>query len=121
MKNVIFQIHKIKFESSVDYKEEIKKIILPKFNSFKIINKNKINSFINLNKQIFLLLKYFILIIIFFPVFSESYRYTFSEITIKIRGKGIQTIFRNRDCSMPDEIFDIKNNKVLDNICKNNI
>ena len=120
MKNVIFQIHKIKFESSVDYKEKIKKIVLPKFNSFKIINKNNINSFINLNKQIFLLLKYFILIIIFFPVFSESYRYTFSEITIKIRGKGIQTIFRNRDCSMPDEIFDIKNNKVLDNNCKNN-
>ena len=52
------------------------------------------------------------------------------EITIKIRGSGAQTIFRKRVanqnkiisyCTMPDEIFDITNNKSLIDVnnCKN--
>ena len=76
--------------------------------------KNRINLFLGIEKKLFLLMKYFIPIILFFPVFSRTNENTFSEITIRTIGPGNQTIFRkintNNLCSMPDEIIDIDDN-----------
>ena len=80
----------------------------------------RVNLLISTKQQLFLLIKYFILIFLFFPAFSGENENAYSEITIKTIGIGIQTIFRKRNmdrsysCSIPDEIHDIDANRKYD-------
>ena len=67
------------------------------------------------------MINYILFMISFFQVSSGTQVYQLSQITIKIKGKGIQTIFRNVGCKFPDEIIDIKHNKSLSKeYCKSN-
>ena len=87
----------------------------------------RVNLLLSMKQQLFLLIKYFIPIFLFFPTFSGANENAYSEITIKTIGLGLQTIFRKRNidysssCSMPDKIYDIDDEITLDNgKCKNN-
>ena len=65
-------------------------------------------------------IKFITLFALFFPVLSEIYQNHLSEITIRIRGRGLQTIFRKREnCIIPNEIYDVKKNSQIEKInCK---
>ena len=118
MKNVDSNISKVKFESDLSpYKVIHISIIYSKDKTIKEINKGKINSFINIKRTIpIILLKYFILKLLFFPVFSFEYNNKLSEITVKIKGTGKRPIFRKRGtCLFPEKVIDVNRNIELEN------
>ena len=119
MKNVDSKISKIKFESGISpYKENYISTIYSKNKTIKKINKGKINSPINIKRTIpIILLKYIILKLLFFPVFSLENNNKLSEITVKITETGKQPIFRKRGtCLFPDKVIDISKNLELENL-----
>ena len=97
MDNFASKSYKIQFESGLSsYEKNHVNIINLKNKTIKKIKKGKINSFINIKKAIYIFLKYFILKLLFLPVFSLENSNKLSEITVKIRGAGGQIIFRKR-------------------------